>query len=150
LLPDIAHLANAKYDTGRTDENDEIVIGTADLLRHGLQSPAAHLACTAITHSGANLPEDAIYRRESSSRNVLGTSKPQIRGTLAAVDKNRPRRRPAAPLFREGLHLRTPVFSGPKLARPDHDPSYGEVVELNRDRSLMRGDDPDVIERSRR
>jgi hypothetical protein len=132
LLPGIAHLANAKYDAGRTDDNGEIMIGTADLLRHGLQSPAAHLACTAITHSGANLPEDAIYRRENSSRSILGTSKPQILGTLAAVDKNRPRRRGAATLFREGLHLRTPVLSGPKLARPDHDPSYGEVVGLDR------------------
>jgi hypothetical protein len=148
LLPDIAHLANAKYDAGRTDENGEIVIATADLLRHGLQSPTAHLARTAITHSGANLPEDVIYRGESNSRNALGTSKPQVQGTFSAIDTDRPRRKPAATLFRQGLHLRTPVFSASKLARPDHDPPYGEVVELNRARSVMRGDEPDVIERS--
>jgi hypothetical protein len=147
LLPGIAHLANVKYDAGRIDENGEIVIGTADLLRHGLQSPAAHLASMAIIRRAANLPEDVIYRRESSSRDVLGTTEPQVRVTLVAVDKNRPRRKPAAALFREGLHLRTPLFPGSKLARPDRDPPIGEVVELNRMRSLMRGDEPDTMER---
>jgi len=35
LLPEIERLANTKFDAGRIEENGELSIGTADLLRYG-------------------------------------------------------------------------------------------------------------------
>jgi hypothetical protein len=37
LLPDIEHLASAKYRFGRLEENGELTIGVPDLLRYGFQ-----------------------------------------------------------------------------------------------------------------
>jgi hypothetical protein len=37
LLPEVERLVNAKYGYGRLEENGELVIGTADLLRYGFQ-----------------------------------------------------------------------------------------------------------------
>jgi hypothetical protein len=41
LLPDIEHLACAKYRSGRLEENGELMIGVPDLLRYGFQKRAS-------------------------------------------------------------------------------------------------------------
>jgi hypothetical protein len=38
LIPEIERLASAKYEAGRLEDNGELLIGTADLLRFGFQA----------------------------------------------------------------------------------------------------------------
>lgn len=44
LLPDIERLANEKVRAGRLDENGNVSLGTAELLRYGLGMPGAEAA----------------------------------------------------------------------------------------------------------
>jgi hypothetical protein len=151
LLPEIEHLANAKYNAGRAEDDGEIAIGTADLLRHGLQCPGARLeqVCAALADCGVDGRQlEAMISRlgRIGARDAIGAPKSRLRETLGG--KSRPRRKAAA-LFREGLHLRTAV-SGSKPSRSNHDPLdrfegeplLGMVIEFSAARALMWSRDP--------
>ena len=77
LLPEIEHLATSKYDAGNIEVSGEIVIGTADLLRHGL-----------------HWLEAGRTGREEQIRAV------RLNGALTSVGVSRPRRTLARALFR--------------------------------------------------
>jgi hypothetical protein len=134
LLPEIEHLANAKYVSGRTEANGEIKLGTADLLRHGVHSPGARLeqAHMAIKNYGDN--DSRVENMNSQSRNgrVSETPNAWLHESLAAPDKTRSRRKPDGVLFREGLHLRTALRAGSLQNSSDlFEPITGMVVELS-------------------
>jgi hypothetical protein len=44
LLPEIERLANEKFHAGCIDQNGDVTIGTADLLRYGFGLPGANAA----------------------------------------------------------------------------------------------------------
>jgi hypothetical protein len=145
LLPEIEHFANAKYVSGRTEANGEIKLGTADLLRHGVQNPGAHLeqAHAAMISSG---DDDSRAETVNSQPPIAGRLPPKVRlhESRTALDKRRPRRRPDGALFREGLHLRTPLRAESKLSGSTQnstdlfEPMSGTVIELGGARSQTR------------
>jgi hypothetical protein len=51
LLPEIEHLANAKYNLGRTEESGGVTIGTADFLRRALSRPVARFDQTRMNNT---------------------------------------------------------------------------------------------------
>jgi hypothetical protein len=154
LLPEIEHFANAKYVSGRTEANGEIKLGTADLLRHGVQNPGAHLeqAHMAVKDDGGS--DSRVENVNSQPRRTGRVSEtPKARhDSLAALDKNRGRRKPDGALFREGLRLRTPLRAGSNLSGAIQDdlfePVPGTVVELNNGPSQLRRSGQSVTERA--
>jgi hypothetical protein len=140
LLPEIEHLANAKYNSGRTEASGEIKLGTADLLRHGVQCPGAHLerAHMAVTDCGGDgsRAENTTSQLPRSGRAGPETPKSRLHESITALDKSRTRRKPDGALFREGLHLRTPLLSESKLSGSIQnltdlfEPVPGTVIEL--------------------
>jgi hypothetical protein len=140
LLPEIEHLANAKYVAGRTEANGEIKLGTADLLRHRVQNPGAHLE--QVHREMISFGDDDIRAETMNSQlppdDRAGRLTPKVRlhESLTALDKRRPRRRPDGALFREGLHLRTPIRAESMLSASTQDaidlfePVSGTVIEL--------------------
>jgi hypothetical protein len=88
LLPEIEHLANAKFDSGRIEENGEVTIGTADLLRRPLRSPDARFdqARRDITDRDIDdrLLESMISRLGRISSGHMRTPSPMRRWPLQA------------------------------------------------------------------
>jgi hypothetical protein len=158
LLPEIEHLANAKYGASRIEANGEIKLGTADLLRHGVHCPGAHLERThmAIKDSGGKDSRVEHMNSQLPRSGRAGPDTPKARSleSLTALDKNRSRRKPDAALFRDGLHLRTPLHAGSKLSGSIQnpidlfEPVSGTVVELNGALSQMRRPGQSVIDRT--
>jgi hypothetical protein len=151
LLPEIEHFANAKYDANRIEANGEIRLETADLLRHGVHCPGAHLeqARMAIKDDGGNENMNSQPRR---SGRVSETKK--TRRDSLGLDKNRARRKPDGALFRDGIRLRTPLHAGSNLSGSIQngidvfEPIPATVVELNGALSQMCRSRPNVIERN--
>jgi hypothetical protein len=148
LLPEIEHLANARYVSGRTEANGEIKLGTADLLRHGVHDPAAHLE--QVHAAMISFGDDDGRTQTMNSQLPLGdrtgrlTPKVRLHESLTGLDKRRPRRRADGVLFREGLHLRTPLRAESKLSASTQNSAdlfeavSGTVIELGGARSQTR------------